>query len=97
MIRNTNLIKKYNGNLLKVENKRREIIDSLKNFLRTYFKGLGLKATVSNYNNGDLRISIKKSDLKGFNLQKLFNSYGLKSNIATETENYITYCIYVFK
>ncbi|MBR3362993.1 MAG: hypothetical protein IKG40_03605 [Bacilli bacterium] len=96
MISNTKLIQKNNGNIRKVNEERQNIVDTLKGALRSYFKGINLKATVSNYNNGDLRISVKKVNLKGYNLEKLFKSYGLKSNIVTESNNFITYCIYVF-
>ena len=97
MISNTNLIRKNNGDLLKVENERRAIVDSLKDALNRYFNGLGVKkAIVSSFNNGDLRISIKKGDLKGFSLDKLFKAFNLKFNKTFENKTNITYCIYVF-
>ena len=97
MISNTNLIKKYNGNLLKVENKRRAIIDSLKDALNRYFNGLGVdKVIIGNFNNGDLRVNVKKANLKGFSLDKLFKAFNLKYNKTFENENTIIYCIYVF-
>lgn len=97
MISNTKLIKENKGDLLKVENKRREIVDSLKDSLNRYFNGLGVKKViVSNFNNGDLRISIKKANLKGFSLDKLFKTFNLKYNKTYENKTTIIYCIYVF-
>ena len=97
MISNTKLIKENKGDLLKVENKRREIVDTLKDSLNRYFNGLGVKKViVSNFNNGDLRISIKKANLKGFSLDKLFKTFNLKFNKTYENETTIIYCIYVF-
>ena len=96
MISNTKLIRKNNGDLLAVENERRAIIDGLKDALNRYFKGLGIKAVVGNFNNGDLRLNLKKVNLKGYDLKKLFKSFNLKFNVTNETEKYISYCIYVF-
>ena len=97
MISNTNLIKNNNGNILKVENKRREIVDTLKDALNRYFNGLGVdKVIISSFNNGDLRISVKKANLKGFSLDKLFKSFNLKYNKTFENKTNVTYCIYVF-
>ncbi|MBR3362551.1 MAG: hypothetical protein IKG40_01340 [Bacilli bacterium] len=97
MISNTKLIKENKGDLLKVENERRAIVDSLKDSLNRYFNGLGVKkAIVSNFNNGDLRISIKKANLKGFSLDKLFKAFNLKYNKTYENETTVIYCIYVF-
>ncbi len=97
MISNVNLIRKNNGDLLAVENERRNIVDNLKNSLNRYFNGLGVKkAIISSFNNGDLRISIKKANLKGFSLDKLFKTFNLKFNKTFENETTIIYCIYVF-
>ena len=96
MISNNNLIKKYKGDLLAVENERVQIVDSLKNNLNRYFKGIGINAIISNFNNGDLRISVKKSNLKGFSLNNLFKSFNIKYSIAYESNTNLTYCIYVF-
>ena len=97
MISNNKLIKENNGNILKVENERREIVDTLKDALNRYFNGLGVKkAIVSNFNNGDLRISVKKANLKGFSLDKLFKAFNLEYNITFENKTNVTYCIYVF-
>ena len=96
MISNTKLLKKHNGNLLAVENERIDIVDTLKGALNCYFKGIGVKAIISNFNNGDLRISVKKDNLKGFKLDNLFKSFNVKYSIAYESNTNLTYCIYVF-
>ena len=97
MISNTKLLIKNNGNVRKTHTQRVEITDNLKKALKAYFKGLNINGVViGNYNNGDLRINAKKANLKGYNLKKLFKAFNLKFNVTNETENYISYCIYVF-
>lgn len=96
MISNIDLINKNGGNVRKTHIERIEIVDGLKKSLRTFFKGIGLNVTVSDFNNGDLRLVCKKTNLKGFDLLKLFETYGIKSNIVSESGNHITYVVYVF-
>ena len=93
MISNVELIKKCNGNVAKVCRMRGDIVFNLKKALNTYFKALNLNYTVSDYNNGDLRVIVKNET---YTLSKLLDMYNIKHTVEQHGK-FKTYCIYVFK
>lgn len=66
----------------------------LKNAFNRYFKGLGLEnITISDYNNGDIRIIDNNCT---YDLKKLFDLYGINYWIVSESKNMKVYRLNLF-
>ena len=92
MISNNKLIKKYNGNLLKVMRERENITDTIIKALRSYFKALNLNYGVRSYNNGDISINCKN---EVFPLYKLLEKHNISFSVEKKC-NLTVYRIYIF-